>query len=255
MRGLEKKVAIVTGGGGAIGRAICRRFGEEGSVVGVFDINEEAANETAALIETAGGTASVQTVDITDYDAVAAAVGAFEKIAGPTDILVNNAGWDRLVNFLDTEPSFWNEIIAINLLGPLNLHHTVVKGMAERGAGKVVNIASDAGRVGSSGEAVYSACKGGIIAFTKTLARELARSGVCCNVVAPGPVDTPLLRSMTPDGDLDSGLGKAFQRAIPMRRLGEPDDMPGIVAFLASDDANFITGQVISVSGGLTMHG
>jgi 2-hydroxycyclohexanecarboxyl-CoA dehydrogenase len=186
---------------------------------------------------------------------VAAGVGAFEEAAGPADILVNNAGWDRLVNFLDTEPSFWNEIIAINLLGPLNLHHTVVKGMAERGAGKVVNIASDAGRVGSSGEAVYSACKGGIIAFTKTLARELARSGVCCNVVAPGPVDTPLLRSMTPDGDLDSGLGKAFQRAIPMRRLGEPDDMPGIVAFLASDDANFITGQVISVSGGLTMHG
>lgn len=255
MRGLEKKVAIVTGGGGAIGRAICQRFAEEGSIVGVFDINEEAANKTAALIETAGGSASVQTVDITDYDAVTAGVRAFEETAGPTDILVNNAGWDRLVNFLDTEPSFWNEIIAINLLGPLNMHHTVVKGMAERGAGKVVNIASDAGRVGSSGEAVYSACKGGIIAFTKTLARELARNRVCCNVVAPGPVDTPLLRSMTPDGDLDSGLGKAFQRAIPMRRLGEPEDIPGIVTFLASDDANFITGQVISVSGGLTMHG
>ena len=127
--------------------------------------------------------------------------------------------------------------------------------MAERGAGKVVNIASDAGRAGSSGEAVYSACKGGIIAFTKTLARELARNGICCNAVAPGPVDTPLLRSFAPDGDLDSGLGKAFQRAIPMRRLGEPDDIPGIVAFLASDDANFITGQVVSVSGGLTMHG
>lgn len=255
MRGLEKKVAIVTGGGGAIGRALCQRFAEEGAIVGIFDVNEETATETAALIEAAGGTATVQRVDITDYDAVAAAVRAFEKTAGPTDILVNNAGWDRLVNFLDTEPSFWNEIIAINLLGPLNMHHTVVKGMAERGGGKVVNIASDAGRVGSSGEAVYSACKGGIIAFTKTLARELARSGVCCNVVAPGPVDTPLLRSMTPDGDLDSGLGKAFQRAIPMRRLGKPDDMPGIVAFLASDDANFITGQVISVSGGLTMHG
>lgn len=255
MRGLEKKVAIVTGGGGAIGRAICHRFAEEGSIVGVFDINEDAANETTALIEATGGTASVQVVDITDYDAVAAAVDTFEASAGPTDILVNNAGWDRLANFLDTDPAFWNQIIAINLLGALNLHHTVVPGMVERGGGKVINIASDAGRVGSSGEAVYSACKGGVIAFSKTLAREQARSGICCNVVAPGPVDTPLLRSMTPDGDLDSGLGKAFQRAIPMRRLGEPEDIPGIVAFLASEDANFITGQVISVSGGLTMHG
>ncbi len=255
MRGLEKKVAIVTGGGGAIGRAICQRFAEEGSVVGVFDINEETANETASLIEAAGGAATVQLVDITDYDAVAAAARTFEKTVGPTDILVNNAGWDRLVNFLDTEPSFWNQIIAINLLGSLNMHHTVVPGMVERGAGKVVNIASDAGRAGSSGEAVYSACKGGMIAFTKTLARELARNGVCCNAVAPGPVDTPLLRSFAPDGDLDSGLGEAFKRAIPMRRLGEPDDIPGIVTFLASDDANFITGQVISVSGGLTMHG
>lgn len=255
MRGLEKKVAIVTGGGGAIGRAICLRFAEEGSMVGVFDINEDAANETAALIEKSGGKASVQRLDITDYDAVAAAARAFEQTAGPVNILVNNAGWDRLVNFLDTDPSFWNQIIAVNLLGALNMHHTVVPGMVERGGGKVINIASDAGRVGSSGEAVYSACKGGIIAFTKTLARELARNGVCCNAVAPGPVDTPLLRSMTPDGDLDSGLGKAFRRAIPMRRLGEPDDMPGIVAFLASEDANYITGQVISVSGGLTMHG
>jgi len=255
MRGLNNKVVIVTGGGGAIGQALCRRFAEEGSVVGVFDVNEETANETATLIEAAGGAATVQQVDITDYDAVAAAVRAFEETAGPADILVNNAGWDRLENFLDSEPAFWNQIIAINLLGPLNLHHTVVRGMAERGAGKVINIASDAGRVGSSGEAVYSACKGGIIAFTKTLARELARSGVCCNAVAPGPVDTPLLRSFAPDGDLDSGIGKALQRAIPMRRLGEPDDIPGIVAFLASDDANFITGQVVSVSGGLTMSG
>ncbi len=255
MRGLEGKVAIITGGGGAIGRAICRRLAEERSVVGVFDLDEDTAGETVSLIEAAGGTAIAQQVDITDYDAVASAVSALEKEAGPADILVNNAGWDRLVNFLDTEPSFWNQIIEVNLLGPLNMHHTVVAGMAERGSGKVVNIASDAGRVGSSGEAVYAACKGGIIAFTKTLARELARSGICCNAVAPGPVDTPLLRSFFPDGDLDSGLGKAFTRAIPMRRLGEPDDIPGLVAFLASEDASFITGQVVSVSGGLTMHG
>jgi len=255
MRGLKDKRVIVTGAGGAIGRAICRRFAEEGTVVGVFDIAEENARQTEALVQNAGAKAVVRVVDITSYDAVAAAVEAFEATAGATDILVNNAGWDRLQNFLDTEPAFWNQIIAINLVGPLNLHHTVVRGMAERGAGKVINIASDAGRVGSSGEAVYSACKGGIIAFSKTLARELARNGVSCNAVAPGPIDTPLLRSFVPEGDLDSGLGKAFQRAIPMRRLGQPDDIPGVVAFLASDDANFITGQVISVSGGLTMSG
>lgn len=255
MRGLKQKTAIVTGAGGAIGRAICRRLAEEGAIVGVFDIAEANARQTAEAVEGIGGTAVVERVDITDYDAVIAAVHDFETAVGPTDILVNNAGWDRLQNFLDTEPSFWDQVIAINLLGPINMHHIVVRGMAERGAGKVVNIASDAGRVGSSGEAVYSACKGGIIAFTKTLARELARSGVCCNAVAPGPIDTPLLRSFVPEGDLDSGLGKAFQRAIPMRRLGQPDDIPGVVAFLASDDANFITGQVISVSGGLTMSG
>ena len=247
MRGLEKKVAIVTGGGGAIGRALCRRFAEEGSVVGVFDINEEAANETAALIETAGGTVAVQMVDITDYDAVVAGVAAFEETVGPTDILVNNAGWDRLVNFLDTEPSFWNQIIAINLLGPLNMQHTVVKGMAERGAGKVVNIASDAGRVGSSGEAVYSACKGGIIAFSKSLAREVARYRINVNCVCPGPTNTPLFNAQP------ERMREALTRAIPFRRVAEPEEIADAILFFASDRSNYLTGQVLSVSGGLTM--
>jgi 2-hydroxycyclohexanecarboxyl-CoA dehydrogenase len=255
MRGLQGKTVIVTGGGGAIGRAICRRFGDEGAIVGVFDIDGTRAAQTVEAIRQAGGQAHVCAVDITDYAAVQQATAAFEQAAGPTDILVNNAGWDRFINFLDTDLAFWEQVIAINLRGPLNLHHVVVRGMAARRRGKVVNIASDAGRVGSSGEAVYAACKGGLIAFTKTLARELATQGINLNVVCPGPTDTPLFRSLAGEGEAGQKVAAALERAIPMKRLGRPEDIPGIVAFLASDDADFITGQVISVSGGLTMHG
>jgi len=255
MRGLEHKVAIVTGGGSGIGRAICRRFGEEGVTVGVFDRAPQGAAETVGAIEAAGGHAVAVTVDITDYQAVGEAVAQFERQVAPTDILVNNAGWDRLINFLDTEPAFWEEVIAINLRGALNLHHIVVRGMAERGRGCVVNIASDAGRVGSSGEAVYAACKGGLIAFTKTLARELAGARINLNVVCPGPTDTPFLQAVRDQDEVGRKIYEGLKRAIPFRRLGEPDDVAGIVVFLASDEASFITGQVISVSGGLSMCG
>jgi 2-hydroxycyclohexanecarboxyl-CoA dehydrogenase len=254
MRGLKSKVAIVTGGASGIGRALCLRFAEEGSRVGIFDKNEAGAAETQRMIAQAGGQADAVPIDITDYAAVGRAVQAFEAKAGPTDILVNNAGWDKLVNFLDTDPAFWEQIIAINLRGALNMHHHVLRGMAERRRGKVVNIASDAGRVGSSGEAVYSACKGGLIAFSKTLARELARRGICVNVVCPGPTDTPLFAQVA-DGETGAKIKAALEGAIPMKRLGRPEDLPGAVVFLASDDANFITGQVLSVSGGLTMNG
>ena len=255
MRGLAGRRAIVTGGGSGIGRAICTRFAEEGAILGILDRDRAGAEATAALIADAGGRASVQTLDIADYAAVAAAVAAFEAEAGPAEVLVNNAGWDRAAPFLETEPALWREIVAVNLFGPLNLHHVVVRGMAARGGGRVINIASDAGRVGSSGEAVYSACKGGIIAFTKTLARELARANVQLNTVCPGPTDTPLLAAFAGDEEAGRKLVEALTRAIPMRRLARPEDFPGIVAFLASDDAGFITGQTISVSGGLTMHG
>ncbi len=252
MRGLKGKSVIVTGGAGGIGSAICRRFAEEGAKVGVFDLKVEAA---AAVAREIGNGASAHAVDITDHAAVMAGVKAFEAASGPTDILVNNAGWDKFAYFLDTDPALWEQIIAINLKGPINLHHAVLKGMQERRRGRVVNIASDAGRVGSSMEAVYSACKGGIISFTKTIARELARSNVTVNCVCPGPTDTPLLKTFLGTGPQGEKAYEGLKRAIPLKRLGQPEDLPGIVAFLSSDDAAYITGQVISVSGGLTMSG
>jgi 2-hydroxycyclohexanecarboxyl-CoA dehydrogenase len=230
------------------------RLAAEGCVVGIFDRDQPGALDCAGQIQAQGGHSHVELVDIGDYAEVARAVQSFEQARGPVAILVNNAGWDRAANFLDTEPAFWEQVVRINLYGPLNMHHVVLKRMAERGGGCVVNIASDAGRVGSSGEAVYSACKGGLIALTKTLARELVGKGIRLNVVCPGPTDTAILRSFTegPDG---AKILEGLKRAIPMKRLGTPEDYPGIVAFLASDDAAYITGQTISVSGGLTMHG
>ncbi|MCC6213163.1 MAG: SDR family oxidoreductase [Burkholderiales bacterium] len=233
MRGLKGKTAIVTGGAAGIGAAIVARFREEGARVVVLDLNGEPR------------------VDITDYEAVKQAVAA----AGPVDILVNNAGWDMFKPFLQTDPAFWQKIISINLTGALNLLHNVLPGMVARGGGKVVNIASDAGRVGSSGEAVYSACKGGIIAMTKTLARELASKGVRLNTVCPGLTETGMLEAFMQGAGNPDKLREAYRRAIPIGRLGKPEDIPGAVLFLASDDADFITGQTISVSGGLTMHG
>lgn len=254
MRGLEGRHAIVTGGARGIGRAIVERLANEGCHVGIFDVDERLG---AASAEEIGASADTQVssfpTDITDYDAVCASVSAFEASLGPTDILVNNAGWDRMVNFLDSDPELWRRVVDINLFGAIHLHHAVLKGMAAREFGRVINIASDAGRVGSSGEAVYSACKGGIIAFTKTVARELARRGVTVNAVCPGPTATPLLQEMAQDGGLGERIVPALERAVPMRRIGQPGDYPGLVAFLASDDAAFITGQTISVSGGLTM--
>jgi 2-hydroxycyclohexanecarboxyl-CoA dehydrogenase len=245
MKGLSGRTVLVTGGGGAIGSAICRRFAEAGSKVLVADKNRAAAEGTAGQLK---GTALV--FDIANY---AAAKKAIEKHA--IDILVNNAGWDRFQNFVDSKPEEWEQLISINLRGPLNMHHLVAPGMAARGWGRIVNISSDAARVGSSGESVYAACKGGIIAFSKTLARELARKGVTVNVVCPGPTDTPILRGFLGEGEAGQKVYDALVRAIPMKRVGQPDDIPGIVAFLASDEAAFITGQVISVSGGLTMAG
>jgi 2-hydroxycyclohexanecarboxyl-CoA dehydrogenase len=233
MRGLKGKTAIVTGGAAGIGAAIVERFRAEGVKPIIFDLQAE------------------QPVDITDYEAVKKAVAQ----AGPVDILVNNAGWDMFKPFLKTDPAFWQKILSINLVGAMNLLHCVLPGMVERGGGKVVTIASDAGRVGSSGEAPYSACKGGLIALTKTLARELAAKNIRLNVVCPGLTETGMLESFMQGAGNPEKLREAYRRAIPIGRLGRPEDIPGAVLFFASDDAEFITGQVLSVSGGLTMHG
>lgn len=245
MKGLPGRQVLVTGGGGAIGSAICARFAEEGAHLLVADRNGEAARRVAREV---GGEALV--FDIADYAAAASALRG-----RAVDVLVNNAGWDRFQNFVDSRPEEWQALLDINLRGPLNLHHLVVPGMLARSRGRVVNISSDAARVGSSGESVYAACKGGIISFSKTLAREVARKGVTVNVVCPGPTDTPILRGFLGEGEAGQKVYDALVRAIPMKRVGQPGDIPGIVVFLASDEASFITGQVISVSGGLTMSG
>ncbi len=253
MRGLEGSNVIVTGAASGIGRAIALRLGAEGARVGIFDLDARGGEETATRIAQEGGAARAFEVDITDLEAVQEAVARFEEAFGPTAGLVNNAGWDRAMPFLETTPELWSKIVAINLMGPLNMHYAVLPGMMARERGKVVNIASDAARVGSSGESVYAAAKGGIVAFTKTLARELARAGIRLNVVCPGPTDTPLFREFAGEGERGRKLRQALERAIPLRRLGRPEDYAGLVCFLLSGDADYITGQTISVSGGLTM--
>jgi 2-hydroxycyclohexanecarboxyl-CoA dehydrogenase len=255
MKGLQGKVALVTGAAGGIGGAICRRFVDEGIRLIAADLNEAALKDFAKELQAKGGDVLPLAFDIARLDDVqAAVVRAVEKF-GKIDILVNNAGWDIAKPFLQSDPELWDKIIAINLRGPLNLHKAVLPHIIAAGGGKVINVASDAGRVGSSGESVYSACKGGLIAFSKTLAREHARDNIRINVVCPGPTDTALLRSFVGDGEYGKKIYDGLKKAIPLKRLGQPDDIAGMIAFLASDDADFMTGQVISISGGLTMHG
>jgi 2-hydroxycyclohexanecarboxyl-CoA dehydrogenase len=251
MRGLTGKTAIVTGGGQGIGRAITLRLAEEGCNVAIFDLKPDIAAETAKASR--GGRIAVYGVDVSERAAVDRAVRAVEEKSGPIWLLVNNAGWDRPMPFLKTDRALWDKIIRINLYGSLNMHHAVCPGMVDRGGGRVVNIASDAARVGTSDEAVYSACKGGLIAFTKSVARELARKGVLLNAVCPGPTNTPMMQEVLGTGEQAVKWKDAMVRGIPLKRMGEPEDYAGIVAFLASDDGAYITGQTISVSGGMNM--
>ena len=255
MQRFNGKTVVVTGGGGGIGGATSRRFAGEGARVAVLDLNLQAAEAVVAQIRAAGGQAAAFQADITQRASVDAAVAAVEAQLGPVDVLVNNAGWDVFKPFTKTEPAQWDKLIAINLVGALHLHHAVLPGMAARKAGRIVNISSDAARVGSSGEAVYAACKGGLVAFSKTIAREHARHGITVNVVCPGPTDTALFADYKEGAGNPEKLMEAFTRSIPLGRIGQPDDLPGAILFFASDDAAFITGQVLSVSGGLTMNG
>ncbi|MBB1092714.1 2-hydroxycyclohexanecarboxyl-CoA dehydrogenase [Rhodopseudomonas palustris] len=255
MARLQNKTVVITGGGGGIGGATCRKFAQEGAKVAVLDLNLEAAEKVAAEIRAAGGVAEAFKCDIADRASVDAAVAATQTKLGPIDVLVNNAGWDIFKPFTKSDPGEWEKLIAINLTGALHMHHAVLPGMVERRYGRIVNVASDAARVGSSGEAVYAACKGGLVAFSKTIAREHSRHGITVNVVCPGPTDTALLAGVTSGAPNPEKLVEAFTKAIPLGRLGQPDDLAGAIVFFGSDEASFVTGQVLSVSGGLTMNG
>lgn len=255
MSRFHDRSVIVTGGGGGIGGATCRRFAREGARVAVFDRDLAAAERTAAQIVADGGTAIALACDITDRAMVDSAVARVVQAFGGVDVLVNNAGWDVFKPFTKTQPSEWNQLIAINLVGALHMHHAVLPLMVDRKAGRIVNVSSDAARVGSSGEAVYAACKGGLVAFSKTIAREHARHNINVNVVCPGPTDTALFADYKQGAGNPEKLEEAFRRSIPLGRIGQPDDLPGAILFFASDDAAYVTGQVISVSGGLTMNG
>jgi 2-hydroxycyclohexanecarboxyl-CoA dehydrogenase len=248
---LAGRVAFVTGGASGIGRAIARALARDGARVAVADLDAEGARRVVAEIQGAGGNAVAQPLDITDVAAVDSSVDGVAAHWGGLHVLVNCAGWDRPMPFVETTPEFWERILAVNLKGPLACTRAALRHMVKADYGKIVSIASDAGRVGSSGEAVYSAAKGGLIAFTKTVAREVARHHINVNCVCPGPSDTPLFQKEF--AEKSPKLAESLKRVIPWGRLGVPDDVAPAVVFLASDDAGFITGQTLSVSGGLTM--
>jgi 2-hydroxycyclohexanecarboxyl-CoA dehydrogenase len=247
------RTALVTGGARGIGRAIALALANDGRAVAVGDLRLTEAEDTAAAVDAAGGRAAAVALDVTDGASVAEAVERAGEALGPIEVLVNNAGWDELRPFLETEEPFWDRVIEVNYKGCLRTTRAVLPAMLDAGWGRIVNIGSDAGRVGSSLESVYAGAKGGVIAFTKTIAREVARSGVTANTVCPGPTRTPMLEAMASDAESGAKLIASLERAVPMRRLGEPEDVAAAVAFLASERAGFITGQTLSVSGGLTM--
>src|SRR3954469_3087423 len=247
---MTKKVAFITGAGRGIGREIAKKLASRGMDIIVTDVNIDNANETVSIVEKEGGKAVAVYCDVTKLESVQEAVGAslayFEKI----DVLVNNAGWDKVEPFLKSEPSTWKMIMDINLMGQIHTCKEILPIMIKNGSGKVINIASDSGRVGSSGEAVYSAAKGGVIAFTKTMAREMARHKINVNCISPGPSNTPLFDEI---GSYNEGIAAALEKAIPFRRLAQPSDIANGVAFLASEEADYVTGQTLSVNGGLAM--
>lgn len=241
---LEGRKALVTGGASGIGAAICSRLAAEGAEVWVGDVNAEGAATVASEV---GGHAVE--LDVTDVDSARAAVEA----AGSPEVLVNNAGADEFGFFTYTTPEQWQRVLAVNLVGVLNCTHAALPGMQEGGYGRIVSISSEAGRVGSKGSAVYSAAKGGIVAFMKAIARENARYGITANSIAPGPIETPLLMGAKEFGEIGEKVIETMKEATQMKRLGQPDEVAAAVAYLASGEAAYVTGETLGVSGGLGM--
>jgi len=247
---LKDKSAIVTGAGQGIGRAIALELAREGAKVCVADLNLETAKQVEAEVKDMGREAMAFQVDVTDLGKVQEMAKKTVEAFGAVDILVNNVGWDKIELFIDSEPATWDRVININFKGPMHCFKAVLPYMIERKYGKIVSIASDSARVGSSGEAVYSGMKGAVISFSKTVAREVARYGINVNCISPGPTDTPFFAQVAAD---NPAIGEGLKKAIPFRRLAQPGDLAPAVAFLVSDGSSYITGQCLSVSGGLTM--
>jgi len=246
---LKDKTAVVTGAASGIGRATAETLAAVGAFVLLGDIDEQKGGEAAAALREQGYDAEFIRLDVTDPDSIAAFKKRAYELRGHVDIVANVAGWGKIQPFMENTPEFWRKVVDLNLLGPVAVSHAFLDKMIERGSGKIVVVASDAGRVGSMGETVYSGAKGGAIAFTKSLAREVARYSINVNCVCPGPTDTPLLRAVPEKHQ------EAFVKATPMRRLAKPSEIADAVLFFASDRARFVTGQVLSVSGGLTLAG
>jgi 2-hydroxycyclohexanecarboxyl-CoA dehydrogenase len=246
---LKDKTAVITGAASGIGRATAEVLAAAGAFVLLGDIDEQKGREAAAALREQGRGAEFFRLDVTDLESIAAFKQRAYELRGHVDIVANVAGWGKIQPFMENTPEFWRKVVDLNLLGPVAVSHAFLDKMIERGSGKIVTVASDAGRVGSMGETVYSGAKGGAIAFTKSLAREVARYNINVNAVCPGPTDTPLLHAV-PEKHRE-----AFVKATPMRRLAKPSEIADAVLFFASDRASFITGQVISVSGGLTLAG
>ena len=246
---LEGRTALVTGGASGIGAATCRRLAGEGARVAVTDMNVSGAGDVAAEVN-----GVPYELDVRDGDSIAAAVAAATDELGSIDIVVNNAGYDEFGFFVNTDEAMWDRVLGVNLRGVIAVTHAVLPGMQERRRGRIVNVASEAGRVGSSGSGIYSAAKAGVIGFTKAVAREAARYGVTSNAVAPGPIETPLLMA-APEalGEIGQKLVDVMVGSTVLRRLGQPDEVAAAITFLASDDASFVTGQALGVSGGLAM--
>jgi 2-hydroxycyclohexanecarboxyl-CoA dehydrogenase len=248
-----RRLALVTGGARGIGEAIVKVLAADGLAVAVADVRADQAEHGAAAIRADGGEAVGVEIDVAETASVEDALAVVHRELGRIDVLVNNAGWDDLMPFLKTDEQFWDRVLEVNFKGTLRLTQGVLPEMIDNGWGRIINIGSDAGRVGSSLESVYSGAKGGIIAFTKTVAREVARKGVTANTVCPGPTDTPFLReTVEKQGDADKVLG-AMVSGVPMKRLAQPQEIAAAVRFFASEEAGYVTGQTLSVSGGLTM--